>query len=249
MSRFGSALEEACVLEGQPRNDRRWSGSNKRAETGLQWASDVRRDLCVRCLKDEPCKSSPLPRVGRVSYQTKRSSQTAQRLRSGSLTAPTYTGAAHEFGQVRALAMRAMTMQSEGEAFGPETSATDEQVRANWQAYTGAHTREDRRPLRQYPRERATSPCRERHQSKRRGWWTWSCGSPGLTSGTALGEGTVVGDVQADWGSSKDGKRAAVRAQESHIGRASGSAWKAKKKTPKRHAGEQSVCKYLDQGW
>jgi hypothetical protein len=59
----------------------------------------------------------------------------------------------------------------------------------------------------------------------------------------------VVGDVQVDWGSSKDGKRAAVRAQKCHIGRASGSAWKAKKKTPKRHAGEQSVCKYLNQGW
>ena len=46
-------------------------------------------------------------------------------------------------------------MESEGEAFGPETSSADEQVRANWQAYTGAHTTEDRQPLRQYPRERA----------------------------------------------------------------------------------------------
>jgi hypothetical protein len=77
-----------------------------------------------------------------------------------------------------------------------------------------------------------------------------ACGCPGLTGGQALSEGTGIGTGTDAVGgvletgvvaSCKDGLQ--VRAQRSHIGRASGSVWsvESKKKGPPRHAGEQSV--------
>jgi hypothetical protein len=97
-----------------------------------------------------------------------------------------------------------------------------------------------------------TSPCSiERHHNKPRECVRSTGDRPGLlASGTALDEGTV-GDVRVDWGSCKDGLQ--VRAQRSHIGRASGrqSVWEAKRKSPTRHAGEQSVntCTRVPEEW
>jgi hypothetical protein len=96
-SRFGK-LERKRARSGSASRRRQEMTGDGPAAVGVEKADGrdvvVRRDLCVSCLKGRPCSTGLLERVGRVAGQTKRWAQTLDRVRSGSLTAPTYTGAA-----------------------------------------------------------------------------------------------------------------------------------------------------------
>jgi hypothetical protein len=188
----------------------------------------------VSCLKGKPCNKSVCQRVGRVGGQTKRSSQTAQRLRSGSLTAPTYTGVCSRYFQAAHWATR--TMQEQVKRSDRDQRKV-RQAGALLVSHAPGHTQETEGL---YDSSSGNEPVQQRHHGEAsRGS---ACGCPGLTGGQALSEG-----AESETGvetSCKDGLQ--VRTQRSHIGRASGSVWKAKERAtaPRR----RTVCKYLQQG-
>jgi hypothetical protein len=74
--------------------------------------------------------------------------------------------------------------------------------------------------------------------------------NPVLLLGRALGEG-MVGDVQAGWEAvrRRDDGMGEVRAQKSHIGRASGRVCGKKELANAPHAGEHFCKYYLRSGW